>query len=55
MQPAGMEVTIPSDNMFDSTKSSRNINVYCENEVFKNYNYSGDNYKPTFYHLDGTP
>ena len=53
-QPATATVTIPSDNMFDSTKGSRSISVYCENEVFLNYDYSGDNYNPTFYHLDGT-
>lgn len=53
-QPADMSITIPSTKMFDKTKSARNIKVYCENEVFKNYDYSSDNYNPTFYHLDGT-
>lgn len=35
-------------------KSARNITIYTDNEMIKNYDWATDNITPTFYHLDGT-
>jgi len=50
-QPAGM--TVSMTQVFNG-KNARTMNVYTDNESIKNYNWSGDNITPTFYHLDGT-
>lgn len=35
-------------------KSARNVTIYTDNEMIKNYDWATDNITPTFYHLDGT-
>lgn len=35
-------------------KTAYTVNIYTDNEDIKNYNWSGDNITPTFYHLDGS-
>lgn len=53
-QPAGMEITLPTSNM-GYAKSSKNMNIYTDNECIKNYNWAGDGVTATFYPLADAP
>ena len=57
-QPRDMTVSLPtpgSGSGFLYVKTARNMNIYTDNLIIKNYNYSADNITATLYHLDGTP
>lgn len=57
-QPRDMQVELPTAGSLSGflyVKTARNMNIYTDNLIIKNYNYSADNITATLYHLDGTP
>ena len=52
-QPAEMNVSLPASGMVYS-KDAKEMTIYTDNEIIKNYNWAGDNITATIYHLDGT-
>jgi hypothetical protein len=45
---------ITLDKEIAYSKSSRQINIYTDNTIIKNYDWSGNNINATFYHIDGS-